>query len=101
MGDYGGGGSTGKIGDSGDYSLPRDHPIVHLSRSFDHPLGVKLLGPQSRAFAEHHAEAVITYQSRGGADETGDVTGRHEQAAFAIFDEFWQTTDRECNRRNA
>src|SRR4029077_1600801 len=47
------------------------------------------------------AEAVITYQSRGGADETGHVTGRHEQAAFAIFDELWQTTDRERNRRNA
>jgi len=67
-------------------SLPCKQPIVHLSRPFDHPLGVEFACSLACAVGQHRAQPVVAQQRGCCAHKTGDVSSRDEQTALPIFD---------------
>ena len=95
------GGSSGKIGGAGEEPLPRDHPIVHLSRSFDHSSRVEFAGALYSALRQESAQSVIADEGSGGADESSNVARRNQESALPIFDDLGQPPDSEGDRRNA
>src|ERR1700682_305076 len=89
----------GKMGVTDDYSLPREHPIVHLSSSFDHRLGVEFPGSGPGASSELGSQRVVRNELCRRSRKGADVARGNEDSALSVLDDLGQTADGKGYRR--